>query len=84
MKQPNIFLGPHPFFKEGPNSKNLVIYDYGSVMHYGSFWFAKRFYLPSMEVCVRYSYSLFLQDFTVKLGFVESNWSIIMDVVVKT
>merc|ERR1712096_307636 len=37
-------------FEKYSDSKNFVIYDYNSVMHYSQFAFSKKYYLPSIKV----------------------------------
>ena len=37
-------------FEKYTDSKNFVIYDYNSVMHYSQFAFSKKYYLPSIKV----------------------------------
>lgn len=39
-------------FEVHKNTRNLVIYDYNSVMHYSKNAFSKFQYLPAIEVCI--------------------------------
>ena len=39
-------------FEKYSDSKNFVIYDYNSVMHYSQFAFSKKYYLPSIKVSI--------------------------------
>ena len=41
-------------YKKYP-TRNLVVYDYGSIMHYGKYYFPKYRYIPAMEVTAEYT-----------------------------
>ena len=43
-------LGWDPNYNKDEESKNLVVYDYGSVMHYKKTDGSRKAYLPAMEV----------------------------------
>lgn len=43
-----------PNFEAYNNTKNLVVYDYNSVMHYSKNAFSKFQYLPAIQVCFLY------------------------------
>lgn len=45
-----MFSGMEDNFDKHAFTRNLVVYDYGSVMHYSQHAFSKQPYLPSIEV----------------------------------
>jgi len=45
-----FLVGWNTNYNKVENTRNLVVYDYGSVMHYGKSAFAKRPFLPAMVV----------------------------------
>lgn len=48
-----LFTGSLVNFKKYGSTQNLVIYDYGSIMHYGKHAFAKYSFLKTIEVKIK-------------------------------